>query len=1001
MTSPREARSEQNAPPALMPWFIGAGALIAYLLTCNHGVGISNLAAITRVSGSSWRPLPEVTEPLTCLVTYPFHWLPATMIPFALNAFAALCASLTLVLLARSVAILPHDRTEDQRERGRGKPMRAPWLPPLFAVLICGLQLTFWEQATAFAGEMFNLLLFAYIIRCLLEFRLEQKDSWLFLAAMVYGAAMANNWAMIGFLPLFVAALIWLKGLSFFNAAFLSRIFLISLVGLSAYLLLPIVNAVFESGRLGFWLSLRYNLSVQRSWVMALPFSKSALLRTEPPLALLALPVFVPIFVMSVRWPSSFGDPSKLGKALTTVVFQIAHAVLLFLCAWVALGPEGFSPRYILSMPQVPMLTFYYLGALSVGYYCGYFLIVFGSKPRSDRPVLEPAFMPLLRRGVVGAVWVLAIAAPLLLLVRNLPQLQITNGPLLERYGEVMAASLPVKGSVVLSDDEPRLQLVRLVLAKAGKDRDCLLLDTAALQHPDYHKFLREKYSRLWTANPPWTTNAQTGAKRIADLHLINLMVDLARTNTVYYLHPSFGYYFELLYPEPHGATYRLAFRPEDSVSTPALSPELIAENQAFWKTNPPASIQAALQRSTPQSSSSLLDQCTSWFTRKLHLVSETNSTLVALGKIYSLPLNFWGVAYQRTGYRGEPISEEISTKWLDPAAGRFELAHQINPDNVIAQLNLDFNQRIRTNNSVTIQVSKSMQDQFGRYHDWQSVLLANGPFDDPTFCFAQGQVFFQGGNYHQAASEFDRAATLAPNDLPSRVWLASLEVGLGLPDESLKIISDIYARSDVLGVTRANQTNLLNIETSAYLRKNDNQGAMKAVDAAIARYPADRSNLLAVATEVFWKSKQYSNSLVLADRQLDIVPTNTTALYYKGNSYVQLGRFDEAVKTLSQVLELVPNTNQVHYLALLVRAQAYVGLDKLQEAKGDYEVLQKAFPTQAGIYFGLGEVSYREKDTNAAIRHYQLYLSNASTNLVEERKQVTARLTELKRGGP
>ena len=1001
MTSPHEARSEQNAPPALMHWFIGTGALIAYLLTCNRGVGISNWLSVARVSGTIWRPQPEVTEPLTCLITYPFHWFPATLIPFALNTFAALCASLALVLLARSVAILPHDRTEDQRERGRGKAMRAPWLPPLFAVLICGLQLTFWEQATAFAGEIFNLLLFAYIIRCLLEFRLEQKDSWLFRTALVYGAAMANNWAMIGFLPLFVVALIWLKGLSFFNAAFLSRIFLITLVGLSAYLLLPIVNALFESGRLGFWLSLRYNLSIQKSWVLALPFSKGMLLRTEPPLALLALPVFVPILVMSVRWPSSFGDPSKLGKALTTIIFQIVHAVLLCLCVWVALGPEGFCPRYILSMPQVPMLTFYYLGALSVGYYCGYFLIVFGSKPRSDRPLPEPAFLPLLRLGVIGAVWTLAVLAPLLLLVRNLPQLQMTNGPLLQRYGDAMAASLPAKGSVVLSDDEPRLQLVRLALAKTGKDRDCLLLDTASLQHPDYHKFLREKYSRLWTANPPWTTNAQTGAKRIADLHLINLMVDLAKTNTVYYLHPSFGYYFELLYPEPHGATYRLAFRPSDRVSTPGLSPELIAENQAFWKTNPPANIQEALLRSTPKSSVSLLDQCTSWFNRKLHLVNETNSTLVSLGALYSLPLNFWAVAYQRTGYNGQPASAETASKWLDPAAGWFEVAHQINPDNVIAQVNLDFNHKIRTNNSVPIQISKSMQDQFGRYHDWQSVLLANGPFDDPTFCFEQGRVFNQGGNYHQAACEFDRAATLAPNDLPSRVWLASLEVRLGLPDQALKTISDIYARSDALGVTRASQTNLLDIEASAYLIKNDNRGAIKVVDAAIARYPADQLTLLAAATQVFWTFKQYSNSLTLAERQLEVAPTNTTALYYKGNSCVQISRFEEATKALTLLLDMVPDTNRLHYLALLVRAQAYVGLDKLLEAKGDYEALQKAFPTEAGIYLGLGDVAYREKDTNAAIRHYQLYLSNASTNLVEERKQVATRLDELKRGGP
>ena len=37
--------------------------------------------------------------------------------PVALNLFSAVCAALTLGLLARSVAILPHDRTDAQRER--------------------------------------------------------------------------------------------------------------------------------------------------------------------------------------------------------------------------------------------------------------------------------------------------------------------------------------------------------------------------------------------------------------------------------------------------------------------------------------------------------------------------------------------------------------------------------------------------------------------------------------------------------------------------------------------------------------------------------------------------------------------------------------------------------------------------------------------------------------------------------------------------------------------
>ena len=82
---------------------------------------------------------------------------------------------MSLALLARSVALLPHDRTHDQRQKERSEfsllSIRAAWLPPVLAALVCGLQLTFWENATGCASaEMFDLLLFAYVIRACWSF---------------------------------------------------------------------------------------------------------------------------------------------------------------------------------------------------------------------------------------------------------------------------------------------------------------------------------------------------------------------------------------------------------------------------------------------------------------------------------------------------------------------------------------------------------------------------------------------------------------------------------------------------------------------------------------------------------------------------------------------------------------------------------------------------------------------------------------------------------------
>ena len=86
------------------------------------------------------------------------------------------------------------------------------------------------------------------------------------------------------------------------------------------------------------------------------------------------------------------------------------------------------------------------------------------------------------------------------------------------------------------------------------------------------------------------------------------------------------------------------------------------------------------------------------------------------------------------------------------------------------------------------------------------------------------------------------------------------------------------------------------------------------------------------------------------------------------------------------------------NHSALLNRAICYLRAGKLEPAQRDYEILQKAFPTAFQIYYGLAEIAWQKKDTNAAIRNYQLYLANAQTNTAEA-KIVSDRLKELTSG--
>jgi len=149
--------------------------LALYLITLDRRISLENLQQVSSLDNLTW--LAELSRAFSFLVTYPFHWLPAAWIPTAINLFAAICAALSLALLARCVALLPHDRTQEERERNHNKQAflatRSAWLPPVLAVLACGLQITFWENSIADTDEMINLLLFAYLVRCLLELQLR------------------------------------------------------------------------------------------------------------------------------------------------------------------------------------------------------------------------------------------------------------------------------------------------------------------------------------------------------------------------------------------------------------------------------------------------------------------------------------------------------------------------------------------------------------------------------------------------------------------------------------------------------------------------------------------------------------------------------------------------------------------------------------------------------------------------------------------------------------
>jgi hypothetical protein len=303
-----EANEKTVGPPVkrpilLSPWLAALAALALYGLTLHPWVTFGSLPFASAITGWDWHPgplpwRPNPQYPLFFILTLPLRLLPAAWRVLGWNVFTAVCAALTLAILVRSVRLLSHDRTKEQRLREGGEyallSVRAAFLPAAFAALLLAGQMTFWQNAVAGTGEMINLLVFAFLILCLLEYRITQSERRLSLFAFVYGLGVTNNWALIGFFPCFLLALIWIKRMNFFTWRFVLRMTGWGAVGLLLYGLIPLLGVIHHDG--GFWQLLHQKLAEQHVCLTRLVPRFYAFL--------VGIATLLPLLFAAINWPS-------------------------------------------------------------------------------------------------------------------------------------------------------------------------------------------------------------------------------------------------------------------------------------------------------------------------------------------------------------------------------------------------------------------------------------------------------------------------------------------------------------------------------------------------------------------------------------------------------------------------------------------------------------------------------------------------------------------------
>jgi tetratricopeptide (TPR) repeat protein len=1026
MTVESTPRPERQFARDRLPWVVGAAALAVYLVTLNHGVTLSSLALADRITGWDWQP--TLYQPLLFLLTYPFRWLPAGWVPLALNGLTAVCASLTLALLARSVALLPHDRLEQQRLLVQNEysllSLPNAWVPAVLATVALGLQMTFWENAIAATGEMLDLLLFAYVIRCLLEHRIQPQQSWLGRATLVFGAAMANNWAMVGFLPLFLMALLRFRRRHWFNFSsrrrkepsgeqsaipglaagprplvrlsqngdafkvdagqvatelrFLLRMALLGLAGLSLFLVLPLVQTFSPDSALSFWQALHATAGAHKATLNG--FFGVFLRQHRDVALLLAATSLLPVLLLSIRWGSAALGGSQARADLTMLVLHLTHVFLLLICVWAMFDPP-FSSRQIALRFGLPMafLPLYYLCALSIGYYSGCFLLLFGADAR-QRLRRRAIFHRAACRTVPKLVYVLAGLTLAGLVLKNAPAIRAASSQYLDQFARLAVASLPPEGAVVLSDDSGRLAILQVELAREGKSALYPLVGTRALPFPTYRAWLRRRYPGRWP-NPqaelqpaPGSPAASVTNAPLEAVGPLQLLSHLVRSNRVFCVEPGFGLMIEQFYAQPHGLLQEIKFYPANSLSGPLPSSAELAEDEAFWKraietgVNPLLRLVAEPELPRPSFEKPLMELG--------HLETPPPIQAKVLARWYSGALNRWGVTLQRNARTGE-------------AAHCFALAQELNVDNFPARLNLQCSSNLLARQEMTVTRDRSFQDRFGAYQTWNQILIDNGPFDEPSYCYQWGLGLAGAGMLRQAGQQFERVAALAPGDHAARLMLGEIYCRIELPDQALQTAAEIRADPKLQPLGPTNEVDVAILEAEAWFTKTNRTKAEGIINSLLIAHPED-SGLLGRAEAIFIMYKSYSNALQIVERQLQAAPDNPFALIDKGVIHLLYGDFSNAIPPFTRSLELT-NTPA----ARLYRAHAYVQTGRLDAAEADYQELLRAYPAAYRAYNGLGEIAWQRKDTNAAIRYYQQYLSNTVAR-TEESSAAVARLKAL-----
>lgn len=920
-----------------LPLIVALVAFAFYICTLGGGVTLNSLPLAAHLAG--WDDSPMVGQPLLWLLTLPLKVLPAAWMPVLVKLFAAAMAAAILGLLTRAIQLLPWDYPWDNSSRLAGL------LPVLAAVVVCGLEFNFWQEATSSCSELLGLLLLATAVWLLLEYRVRQNMRWLEAATLVWGLGMAENWAMMVTLPLFVAGVIWLMGLRILRLRIALRLVALGLAGFSIYIILPMANGLAPHSP---W-------TLHEAWHTSLHQTKNTVLslyyqfwRGHRLLTMAVLIYFlVPALPLVVRMRDE-GTYNKSGVDIFQIwIYRCLRVALLLACLWLAFDPTVGLRQIVQHQmgASLSLLTFDYVNALGVAFLAGNLLL---SRPvgRHDTYRYTRTRYPWKKTVVPPAAAAVLALIAIGLAVRNAPAISRLNFHPLEEFGDVAVKSLPSGHGVVLSDFPKKLQVFQAALARHGNPADWLAVDTRALPKVEYRAQLERRQP-----GAGWLT--ENNRHELAPVETLRLLAQVATSNRLFYLHPSFGYFFEGFYLEPTGSIYEMKLRNrKDPLDVPPLAADAMEANEKFWTSLWEKDL-AALAPS--QGRPSGLENHLAHY----GLVPASRLQDGWLAEWYSISLDNLAVNLQKQGH-------------LREAQSHLEQALQLNSNNVSARLTLLCNSNLQASGNIGMDNVAKVAAQVGGPDKFSQIMSSDGPFDEPTFNCIQGGYFLTEGLLLQAAEQLERVLTLTTNVPTVELAMADIYNQLNMPDRSRKLINHLREEVSNRPANTSVDLQLALVDCCSSLLQTNKANARSALRAVAKQYPDD-PQVVSRVLAAYMSFGDFTNALRLADDQVARNPDDATSLDNKAMVLLQSGQTAEAITIYGHILT---ETNLPW--VRVNRAFAYLTRTNFDLAENDLRELEKDDNVFPMVDFGLATVAEHKQDTNQVAHYLRLCMTNA-----------------------